>query len=125
MLSKELTNVRVAPGPGKKNPWGNATWKKGYIMEKEAAKEWADERMLRLQTAQSYIASNISHPYTAPNPYVLNMRLVHENPVYNAINKYNKKVNYIHRFTYYDPVAEGPAPKKPLYSGNNFFMNLT
>lgn len=126
MLSKELTNVRVFTSNNKKkNPYANATARKGYIMQQQDAKNWAANRMLRLTTAQSYNVSNIDHPYTAPNPYVLRQRLVKENPVWDAITKYDQKVNFIHRFTYYDPVLEGPPPKKQLYSGNNFFMNLT
>ena len=124
MLSKELTNVKSVPPRKVVNKWANATWKKGYIMEMEAANSWEAERNLRAKTAQSYVNTNISMPYTQPNPNVLKMRLVHENPVYDIITKRQKKDNYIQRFSYYDPVLEGPPKRKVPYSTGVYSLNL-
>lgn len=124
MISPELTNVKVGRKTNSKNPWGNAVWRKNYIMQEQDAKKWAADRILRLQTAQSYVVSNMV-PFQPPNQYVLDMRLVKQNNIWDAQQKFDRKTDYIHRFSYYDPVEEGPPPKRKLYSGNNFFMNLT
>lgn len=124
VLSVELTNQRSIPPRKVQNKWANATWKKGYIMNVEGEMAWEKDRQLRAKTALSYVNTNISMPYTQPNPNVLKMRLVHENPVYNIITKQQKKDNYIHRFSYYDPVLEGPPKRKVPYSTGVYSLNL-
>jgi hypothetical protein len=125
MLSQELTNIKSVPRRNVKNVYGNATWRKGNILEMEARDTWENNREKRLYGATSYTNVNLSMPYVEPNPYVLKQRLVHENNVYDIITKQLAKVNYIHRYSYFDPVLQGPAPRKvPYSSGQQYSLNL-
>lgn len=124
MLSKELTNVKAVPARKVENKWANATWKKGYIMELEGELSWDRNRQKRANTALSYVNTNISMPYTQPNPNVLKLRLVHENPVWDMITKQDRKTDYVRRFSYYDPVLEGPPKRRVPYSSGVYSLNL-
>jgi hypothetical protein len=124
MLSQELTNVRNVPTKKKENKWANATWKKGYIMEIEGELSWDQNRQKRAKTALTYVNTNVSMPYTQPNPNVLKMRLVHENPVWAMITKQDNKNDYVRRFSYYDPVLEGPPKRRVPYSSGVYRLDL-
>jgi len=124
MLSKELTNVKSIPTRRVENKWANATWKKGYIMDLEGRLSWEANRAKRAATALTYVNSNVSMPYTQPNPNVLNLRLVHENSVYDILRRQERKDNYVRRFSYYDPVLEGPPKRSVPYSLGVYSLNL-
>ena len=124
MLSQELTNVRNVPTKKKENKFGNATWKKGYIMEIQGELSWDQNRQKRAKTALTYVNTNVSMPYVQPNPNVLKMRLVHENPVWAMITKQDNKNDYIRRFSYYDPVLEAPPKRRVPYSSGVYRLDL-
>lgn len=115
-----LTNIKYIQAPNMQD----ATWKEGYIMEQQARENWEKNRLKRMQSATNYYQNSLSPLYIQPNPYVLNMRLVKDNFLPDTIMKEQAKNKLINRFTYYDPVLEGPCKRGTLYSGNSFFINL-
>ena len=118
--SDVLTNIKYIQAPNMQD----ATWKEGYIMEQQARDCWEKNRLRRMQGGMNYFQSNLNPLYIQPNPYVLNMRLIRDNFLPDTIMKEQAKNKLINRFTYYDPVLEGPCKRGNLYSGNSFFINL-
>ena len=124
VLSNILTNVRTIPQKKKEDMYENATWKKGYMAEKIANRNFQDNRGKRLQTAQGYSESNISMPYIPPNKYVLNMRLVKDNNVYDYVTNMHEMEYQARRFNYYDPVNQAPPPRGILYDTKNYGITI-
>ena len=123
VLSNILTNVRSIPQKKREDVYEDATWKKGYMQIQQDKREFSAGRIKRLTTAQGYEEVNISNPYIPPNRYVLNMRLVKENNVYDYVTKMNEMEYQAKRFNYYDPVNQAPQPRGILYQTRNFAIN--
>ncbi len=123
VLSNILTNVRSIPQKKREDVYEDATWKKGYMQIQQDKREFSAGRIKRLTTAQGYEEHNISNPYIPPNRYVLNMRLVKENNVYDYVTKMNEMEYQAKRFNYYDPVNQAPQPRGILYQTRNFAIN--
>tara|TARA_R110000868_G_scaffold289623_5_gene549889 strand:+ start:1110 stop:1493 length:384 start_codon:yes stop_codon:yes gene_type:complete len=124
VLSNILTNVRTIPQKRKEDIYENATWKKGYMAEKISNRNFQDNRVKRLTTAQGYSEVNISMPYIPPNKAVLNLRLVKENNVYDYVTKMNEIEREAKRFNYYDPVNQAPQPRGILYDTKSYGIGI-
>jgi len=119
--SQLLTNVRSINVRNKGEPiYQDASWKKGYVQERQGDASWQSNRLKRLETAQGYANVNISMPYIPPNKSVLNLRLVHQNNVWDYVTKMNEATLEAKRFNYYDPVNQAPPQRGILYRSNDY-----
>lgn len=118
--SEILTNIRYIPLPADKE----RTAVQGYIMEQEWNKKYIANRMNRLTSATSYTQTSLSPIYIPVNENVLDMRLVRNNLLEKTVMDLQQMNKRINQTTFYDPVLLNPPPKRNLYSGNNFYINL-
>lgn len=115
----DITNVRVIQNAKVSNIYANAKWKKNRLVEERYNKRWNADRLKRMTNNLNYTNQNIANPYIDPNTNVIDLRLIHENNVYDYNKAFTLQAKVDKRFNYYSPVDNAPPRRLPLYGSFN------